>query len=326
MTGKLRIGLLFLVLMVATIAAAVGWSARLFNAPGPLDRATVVLLPQGLGLKQVAARLDDAGAISPPLLFVAMVQLSGDARRLRAGEYLIPEAASMRAIRDLLKAGETVVHRFTVAEGLTSRQVAELLRAEPALKGEIRSVPAEGSLLPETYHFSHGDQRNDLLRRMTGAMDETLATLWPQRAPGVPLAGPWDAVILASIVERETARADERGRIAGVFMNRLRRGMRLQSDPTVAYGLNNGEALERPLSRADLDRETPYNTYLIGGLPPGPIANPGREALAAVLNPSETDELYFVADGTGGHAFAVSHAEHLRNVRKWRRIQAQDRN
>ena len=325
MSRKLRLTVIVLILLATALGAVAGRLSERLRAPGPLAEDTIVVLPQGLSLRQVAGLLDDAGAIDEPGLFVAWVRLSGDARRLKAGEYLIPRAASPRRIRNLLRRGDTVVHRFTVAEGLTAKQVVALLRAEPALSGDIAAVPPEGTLLPETYHFSRRDSRSALLERMQAAMERTLLELWAGRAGGLSLATPADALTLASMVEKETAIAEERPRIAAVFVNRLRRGMKLQSDPTVAYGLHGGEAPERPLTLADLARATPFNTYVINGLPPGPIANPGRQSLAAVLNPANTAELYFVADGSGGHAFAATLAEHQRNVREWRRLQARER-
>lgn len=325
MSRKFRFALIVLILGAIALGAVAGRFSQRLGAPGPLARDTIVVLPPGLSLRQVAGLLDDAGAIGEPALFVAWVRLSGDARRLKAGEYLIPRAASPRRIRDLLRRGDTVVHRFTVAEGLTAKQVVALLRAEPALSGDIAAVPAEGTLLPETYHYSRGDGRSALLERMRVAMERTLLELWAGRAGGLSLATPADALTLASMVEKETAIAEERPRIAGVFINRLRRGMKLQSDPTVAYGLRGGDAPERPLTTADLASGTPFNTYVINGLPPGPIANPGRQSLAAVLNPAITTELYFVADGSGGHAFAATLDEHQRNVRQWRRLRARER-
>lgn len=230
----------------------------------------------------------------------------------------------MREVMDKLERGDTLVRRLTVPEGLTSREVAALLEQAEGLVGSMTEVPEEGSLLPETYHYSHGDSREGLIARMSEALDETLEALWRSRAGDLPLASPREALILASIVEKETGVPQERPLVASVFVNRLRKGMRLQSDPTVAYGLTlGGQPLDRPLTKKDLAQSTPYNTYLIQGLPPGPIASAGKAALEAVLAPADTELLYFVADGSGGHAFARSLEEHNRNVASWRRIQKQ---
>ncbi|MEC8165372.1 MAG: endolytic transglycosylase MltG, partial [Pseudomonadota bacterium] len=226
-----------------------------------------------------------------------------------------------KRILGLLMAGKTALRQVTIPEGLMVSEVVAILDVAPALEGTT-PVPPEGSILPETYSYQFGETRAEVLNRMSKAMQHLLADLWANRKPGLPFKDPIEAVILASIVERETGVAEERSRVAGVFVNRLRRGMRLQSDPTVAYAATNGkQPLGRPLTRKDLDAAHPYNTYWIKGLPPSPISNPGRAALAATLNPLETDELYFVADGTGGHAFAKTLAEHNRNVAKWRKLQ-----
>jgi UPF0755 protein len=309
--------------VIAGLVAVWGWSA--FTAPGPLEQPVTVVVPRGSGLEAIAGRLAEAGVIADPLIFVIGAQAAGKARSLRAGEYLFPASVSPREALDKLARGDTVVRRLTVAEGMTSAQAAAMIADAEGLTGSVDPIPAEGSLLPETYHFSWGDDRADIVRRMQRAMDEAVRRLWDDRAEGLPIDTPEQAVILASIVEKETGVARERGLVAGVFVNRLRRGMRLQSDPTVAYGIAGGAGLDRPLSRADLASETPYNTYAIAGLPPSPICNPGLASLAAVLNPEETDFLYFVADGTGGHAFARTLAEHNRNVRAWRRHQREHR-
>lgn len=306
-------------LVVAGLAAVWGWAA--FTKPGPLAAPAAVVVPRGAGLEAIAHRLAGAGVIAEPTLFAVVAKVTGKARGLKAGEYLFPAAVSAHDALGIIERGETVVRRLTVAEGLTSLQaIAELAEAE-GLVGEAGAPPPEGSLLPETYHYSWGDERPALLRRMRRSMDEALTRLWAERAPGLPFDTPEQAVVLASIVERETGVGAERGLVAGVFVNRLKRGIRLQSDPTVSYGIAGGAGLERALTRADLQAETPYNTYTIAGLPPGPICNPGLASLQAVLKPAETEFLYFVADGTGGHAFAKTLDEHNRNVRKWRKIQ-----
>jgi UPF0755 protein len=298
------------------------WAGAAYRAPGPLEKETAVILPPGSGVARIATLLDDAIVIDRPWLFGAAVKLRGQGARLQAGEYAFAPGVSMRQVIDKLVAGQTVVHRLTVPEGLTVAQVLDLVGGAEALDGATGAPPPEGSLLPDTYHFHRGDARAALVARMREAMTAALAELWPARVPGLPLAGPAEAVVLASIVEKETAVAAERPLIAGVFHNRLRLGMRLQSDPTVVYALSQGAGqLGRPLTRADLAVADPYNTYASDGLPPGPIANPGRASLQAVLHPQSTKALYFVADGSGGHAFATTLAEHNRNVARWRKLQ-----
>ncbi len=304
------------------LATAFAWAMNAFKRPGPLTAETTVIIKSGDGLAEVTQRLADAGVISDRLLFRIGVRVLGDARGLRAGEYAFGPGTSMRSVVASLAAGRTLDRRLTIPEGVTSAAIVELINAAPALSGTLDRVPAEGSLLPETYHYSYGDSGAELIARMQEAMARTVAELWPQRAAGLPLVSAQQAVILASIVEKETGIDAERPRVAAVFINRLKRGMPLQADPTIAYGLAlEGAAPGRPLTRADLARRSPYNTYLQRGLPPGPIANPGRASLEAVLNPADTDELYFVADGSGGHAFARTLEEHNRNVAKWRRRQ-----
>lgn len=322
MRRAIRRAFLLLVLAAALGAGALYWLQRAFEAPGPLAAPATVALPRGEGLEEIALRLAAAGVIRNPRVFVLGVRLAGAGRALKAGEYAFPAGASARRVMEILLSGRTVARRLTVPEGLTSRQIVALVEAADGLTGTVDRIPAEGSLLPETYHYSFGDSRAGLIARMERAMDRLLASLADKLPPDSPLPDMRAVVTLASIVEKETARADERPRIAGVFLNRLRRGLRLQSDPTVVYALTRGAGpLDRPLSRADLAVDSPYNTYRVRGLPPGPIANPGRAAILAVLAPAETDALYFVADGKGGHLFARTLAEHNRNVRRWRKLQ-----
>ena len=293
-----------------------------FVRPGPLTEATTLVVRKGSGVEGIATQLLDRGVIRDRFLFKAGAGLTGRSRAMRAGEYRFPAGISLDAAIALLASGETVKRRITVAEGLTTGEVLDLVGADEGLSGDLPPDVGEGSLLPETYYFSYGDTRSGLVRRMRETMKATLAALWEKRDPNILLATPGEALVLASIIERETALAPERARISAVFHNRLRRGMRLQSDPTVAYALTLGRMpLDRPLSRSDLRVDSPYNTYRVNGLPPGPIANPGRASIEAALHPAPTHELYFVADGTGGHAFAHTFAEHLRNVARWRRIE-----
>ncbi len=278
------------------------------------------MIPPGTGVSGIARRLEQAGVIERGFVFEMGARLL-HGRSLRAGEYEIPAQASTHAIVELLASGKTYVRRLTVPEGLTTAEALEIVGAAEALSGQIGKQPGEGELLPETYNYSYGDKRDDMVVRMAAAMQRTLAELWDRRAPDLPLATPREALILASIVEKETGVEAERARVAGVFMNRLRLGMRLESDPTVVYALSRGgEPLGRALTRKDLETDDPYNTYRNVGLPPGPIANPGRAALAAVLAPMSTNELYFVADGAGGHRFARTYAEHLKNVARYRAL------
>ena len=318
---RLILRLLVIPLLVAVLAVA-SWGTARFYAPGRADADQTIVLERGVGLDQISRALKDAGIINNAFVFRVGVRLNGNTRALRAGEYFIPARATAKSIMDLLVSGKTVVRRLTVPEGLTVVQVAALIESVAALDGELGELPDEGAVLPETYFFAWGDARAALLTRMQAAMREALAELWAERDEGLPFDTPQQALVLASIVERETARPDERARIAGIFVNRMRLGMRLQSDPTVAYGLTLGKApLGRSLTRADLRSDTPYNTYVVNGLPPGPITSPGRAAIAAVVHPAVTDELYFVADGQGGHAFAKTLPEHQRNVARWRALQ-----
>ncbi len=320
----------YLIGVLAAAAIALGGSllygADRFDRSGPLGEDTTLVIPRGAGLNAISRQLADEGVIESASLFQIGVRILGSSRDLKAGEYGFPAGVSMRQAYGILKRGETLARWVTLAEGLTSVEVVDLLAAAEGLVGEVSEVPAEGTLLPETYHYSLGDDRAALVDRMEASLEEALAELWPQRAEDLPLDTPEEAVILASIVEKETGVAAERPLVASVFVNRLNRRMRLQSDPTVAYGITRGQReLGRPLTYRDLDTPSAYNTYLNRGLPPGPIANPGRASLEAVLNPAESPYLYFVADGTGGHAFSKTLAEHNRNVAKWRKFQREQR-
>ena len=312
-----RLATVLLVLLIAVGGLGL-WGHAQFTRPGPLDQPRDVVIPSGSGLEGIANTLASSGIIDDPRVFSIAVKLSGMARSLKAGEYHFAKTASPREVMHVLIEGQTVVRRLTIAEGLTVRQTLDRLSLAEGLVGQVGTAPTEGTLLPETYHFSYGDTRAELLRRMRIAMLDLLAKAWPNRDSTSILADPNQALVLASIVEKETALAKERPLVAGVFFNRLKRGMRLQSDPTVAYGID-PKGLDRALSKRDLKQPTPYNTYVNKGLPPGPIANPGRASIEAVLHPAETDFLYFVADGSGGHAFARTLAEHNRNVAQWRK-------
>ncbi|HZH47546.1 MAG TPA: endolytic transglycosylase MltG [Roseococcus sp.] len=309
----LLIGLATLLLLGGGLAA-LGW--RDYGAPGPLAAPAQLAVPRG-GTEAIAALLAERQVIASPWRFALAAWLTRHDGPLRAGEFVFPAQASLRDVLGVLREGRMVQRRLTIPEGLTARQVSALIDRAEGLTGETPTI-AEGAILPETYGYALGDTRASLVRRATAAMEAALAEAWANRAEGLPLASPREVLVLASIVERETGVAAERAQVASVFVNRLRRGMMLQSDPTVAYVAGQGLPMERPISRADLDAAHPFNTYRIRGLPPGPIAMPGREAIRAVTRPDTTDFLFFVADGTGGHAFARTLDEHNRNVARWR--------
>ena len=309
----LLIGLATLLLLGGGLAA-LGW--RDYGAPGPLAAPAQLAVPRG-GTEAIAALLAERQVIASPWRFALAAWLTRHDGPLRAGEFVFPAHASLRDVLGVLREGRMVQRRLTIPEGLTARQVSALIDRAEGLTGETPTI-AEGAILPETYGYALGDTRASLVRRATAAMEAALAEAWANRAEGLPLASPREVLVLASIVERETGVAAERAQVASVFVNRLRRGMMLQSDPTVAYVAGQGLPMERPISRADLDAAHPFNTYRIRGLPPGPIAMPGREAIRAVTRPDTTDFLFFVADGTGGHAFARTLDEHNRNVARWR--------
>jgi UPF0755 protein len=316
---------------VSTIAVAGVWIFnRAFTAPGPLSEDAVLVISRGASVRSIAALLEAEGIVGDATVFSLGVRGFGGEKPLIAGEYAFPPAVSARGAMRILQSGKVIARNLTIPEGLTAFQVLAVIDAADGLRGELPPADkiAEGSLLPETYQYVRSERRQDVIARMQKAMDETLDRLWRERSENSsPLTSPREALILASIVERETGKAEERPRVAAVFLNRLRRGMRLQSDPTVVYGLSQGAGvIGRPLTRADLAVDHPYNTYIHTGLPPGPIANPGRDSLIAVLQPAKSKDLYFVADGTGGHAFARTLKQHNRNVARWRRLQRQQRN
>ncbi len=311
--------------LAAIIIGGAGFFAwREAARPGPLADSAIILLEPGTSVAGIARKLETAGAIRHSKLFVAAVRAKDQTAALKAGEYEIPAGASVFEIIALLAEGKSILHTLTAPEGKTTKQILALIAADETLQGDITLSPAEGALLPETYAFTRGETRDKIVSDMMKAQDEVVAALWETRAQGLPFSTPEEAIILASIVEKETGVASERTRVAAVFVNRLRRGMRLQSDPTIIYGLTQGEPLGRGLRQSELERATPYNTYVIAGLPPTPIANPGRAAIEATLNPAETDDLFFVADGSGGHAFAPTLEEHNRNVARWRQIERQE--
>lgn len=316
--------LTLLILALVVAFGLVTWGQSRFRAPGPLTAPVELEVERGETLASVADKLADAGAISSAAVFRIGARYANLDAGLRYGEYSIPAGASMRAILELLNRGGNVVRQVVVPEGLTSWQVVELLRSQDELAGDITEIPPEGSLAPAGYDFQRGDERQAILGRMQAEQSEIVAAAWAGRAPDLPLRSPEELLTLASIVEKETGVAEERPLVASVFVNRLRRGMRLQTDPAVIYGITRGEGiLGRGLRASELATVTPYNTYAIAGLPPTPIANPGKAAIEAAAAPEESDFLYFVADGSGGHAFARTLQEHNANVAAWRRVEAE---
>ncbi len=311
-----------------TIAAAgtVYYAMTAYEAKGPLTANTNFIVRNGAGIQEIASSLERNEIVSDGRVFRFMSEAYLDDETLKAGEYEIKAGSSMQEIMQLLKSGKSILYSVSLPEGLTVKQMFDRLRNDPVLEGDLPAeLPAEGSLRPDTYKFSRGTKRGEIVAQMTAAQKALVDQIWDRREPDLPVATREEFVTLASIVEKETGIADERSRVASVFLNRLDKGMRLQSDPTIIYGIFGGEGkpADRPILKSDLDKKTPYNTYLIKGLPPTPIANPGRAALEAVANPSRTQDLYFVADGTGGHVFATTLDEHNANVRRWRKIEAE---
>jgi UPF0755 protein len=308
--------------VVLAIAGGGAWYARHeYRAPGPLAEARAVVVPRG-NTEAIAAVLLREGVIDSALAFRAAAALTARQGALRAAELEFPAHASLAVTLGVLRHGKPVEHKITIAEGLTAAAIAEELGASGFLSGPV-PVPPEGDVLPQTYEATLGTPRAAVLARAEAAMRAAVARIWAARAPDLPLTSPEQLVTLASIVERETAKPEERAHVAGVYINRLRQGMRLQADPTVAYAVSGGRTIDGAgITRADLATDSPYNTYRVTGLPPGPICSPGLASLEAAAHPMATGDLYFVADGTGGHAFAATLAEHERNVAKWRALNA----
>lgn len=315
-----------LVVLTLAVGGAIYYGLSTFSEKGPLTVNSNFIVKPGWGVGDIARGLEANGVISDARVFQYVTKSYLHGRTLKAGEYEIKAGASMKEIMDLLESGKSILYSVTLPEGLTVQQVFDRLRDDPVLEGDLPSkMPEEGSLRPDTYKFTRGTKRADIVAQMKAAQKRLVDDLWAKRAPDLGLKDENAFVTLASIVEKETGKPDERTLVASVFLNRLAKNMRLQSDPTVIYGIFGGEGKpsDRPIYQSDLKKNTPYNTYVIDGLPPGPICNPGRAALEAVANPSKTNDLYFVADGTGGHVFAATLDEHNANVKKWRALQEQ---
>ncbi len=312
------------VLLVLAGGAMVWYGKTVFEGPGPTQTVSTVLIKPNTGVQEIAQLLQRRGLISDARIFQIGLRAYGNEGKLKAGEYEIKPQASMHEIMELLKSGKSVLYSLTIPEGLTVEQAFQRIAEHEALEGDMPTeLPAEGSLATDTQRFTRGTKRQQIIDRMLAQQKKIIEDVWERRRADLPISDVNEFVTLASIVEKETGKGDERSRVAAVFMNRLKKGMRLQSDPTIVYGLfgGKGKPADRPIYQSDIDKPTPYNTYIIDGLPPTPIANPGRAALEAVASPSETDELYFVADGTGGHAFATTLEEHNQNVARWRELE-----
>ena len=307
--------------LALAVAALLVFGAGVFVAapwylPGPLARDTAFIVPDGSSLASVAGKLQQEGAIGSARGFRLRARLFGGGAPIKAGEFMLPRGASASQILSVLQ-GDDVMRRFvTVPEGMPSIMVYERLMAQPYLTGPI-AVPAEGSILPDSYDFQRGESRQAVLQRMQAAMQAVLRDAWAKRAPGIVVKTPQEALALAAIVEKETGKPSERQMVAGLYSNRLRQGMMLQADPTIIYPITKGKPLGRRIRQSEIQAVNAYNTYSMVGLPQGPITNPGRASIEAVLNPAKTDALYMVADGTGGHAFAATLEQHNANVAKW---------
>lgn len=319
----------FMLSVILLIAVGIGgllyMGKQSFDEAGPLKKERTILVSRGTGLGTIAGILEQQNVISNKYVFEYGVTLYKKDGALKAGEYLFRPGLSMREVMGILTSGKSILHSITIPEGYTSYQAMKVIEAHKILVGDMPAIPAEGALLPETYKFSRGTSRTEIVKRMMDERNRAVEEIWNRRVSDLPLANKEELVTLASIVEKETGQAGERTRVAGVFVNRLNKGMKLQSDPTVIYGIfaGQGKPRGRPIFKSDLQKKTAYNTYQIPALTPGPIANPGRAALEAVANPSRTNDLFFVADGTGGHVFAETLQQHNQNVRRWRQIEKQ---
>ena len=322
LSGTLSGLLTFIVVLGLLGLGVVAYGMRLFDAPGPLPADKIVVVTPGAGVGEIFDQLEREGVVSDATILRGAVYARNLQAKVQAGEYLFKASASPRAVLDILISGRSIQHSLTIPEGLTSEQIVQRVNENEVLVGDVREIPKEGLLAPDTYKFSRGMTREKFLAQMRDRQSKLLEEIWQKRAPGLPVKSSYELLTLASIIEKETGKADERPRVASVFVNRLTKGMRLQSDPTIVYGLVGGKgSLGRGITRSELAKPTVYNTYVIAGLPPGPIANPGRASIEAAANPLKTNDLYFVADGTGGHVFASSLTDHNRNVQKWRAIE-----
>ena len=311
------------VLVALAVGIALFFGKQRFEAAGPLASDRIVNIPRGSGMRDIADILSRGGVIDQPWLFIGGVLVLKAREDLKAGEYEFRAHSSMRDVVATIVEGKVVAHQVSIPEGLSSAQIVARLLQDDVLAGDVKEIPREGSLLPDTYNFARGVTREQMVQRMQQAEQRLVREIWDHRAPDLPVKTPEQLVVLASLVEKETGKPEERTRVAAVFVNRLKQKMKLQSDPTIIYGLVGGKGtLGRPIMKSEIEQPTPYNTYVIDGLPPGPIANPGRAALEAAANPARTRELYFVADGSGGHVFAETYEQHLKNVARLRSIES----
>jgi UPF0755 protein len=313
---------MFLLLVALVVGGGLYVGKSRFETPGPLQDDKIVNIPRGLGTREIADLLKREGVIDQPWIFIGGVFVLKAKEGLKYGEYQFTKQASLSDVLDTITEGKVVQHTLTIPEGLTSEQIVARLLQNDALAGTIKEIPREGTLLPETYKFTRGTTRESIIQRMQQSSQRVLRDVWQHRAQGLPVKTPEELLVLASIIEKETGKPDERTRVAAVFVNRIKQKMRLQSDPTIIYGLTGGKgSLGRPIMKSEIEQPTPYNTYVIDGLPPGPIANPGIASLEAAANPARTKEIYFVADGTGGHVFAENYEQHQKNVARLRAIE-----